>query len=646
MMTAKNTIAMALLVLVSFFSAVFAGSITGTVTDMQSGAPVSGASIYVYDSENVLAAQVQSSETGTFTVNSVSGSYTIRTISAGYSNGYFTATVGESETLNMGALLVVPNAQVTFTVKNASGQQISGCIVKAIQNGNEVVKAVSGCSGTMQLSPGDYDILFEAPFYVSNSQAVSLGPADSAELSPALDSSPINTMPVVVSVAVQASDTTLTAGDEATLSAVAHYNDGHDEDVTMSATWDTGNAGALYLPALIAANAGSRTVRATFLGVTGSATLTIVHGEPKRLDLTASSNSVRVGQQATLSSYLEDAYSNRWATNDVAYTTTCGAISGSTFTAPSSACTAHITAVYNPNPALNDTITVSVTKQEEEKDKDKPKPGTSTSTNTSSPTTTAPSTPTVPPAGGNTTSNTGAPSTVKVIMPTKGYVGEEVTVTVLDSNSDPLKGIVLTLVWPDGTKVSLVTSRKGEAKFTPHVAGKYKIVSAKYAIVGDTEFEAVEKPGAPTNGSQPKPIVPIVGGGQEGNESQPQGPERSILGTIFAAFAGEISPADAIRATMPLWLVVGGIILAAALFFVVYTFLAGKLPDPDEKSAAGPETQPQPQKEVVVVGKPEQPREQPKPADEISLMESEVDELKRELEEKMQRLKRAKEGHR
>ncbi|MCX8206100.1 MAG: carboxypeptidase regulatory-like domain-containing protein [Candidatus Micrarchaeota archaeon] len=637
MMAAAKTIAIALLALVSIFGAVFAGSITGTLNDAATGNPVAGATVYAYDADNVLISQAQSSAAGVFTITGVSGPHTLYIVRAGYSNGYFTAEVGDAENLNLGALQLVPNSQVSFTVKNTSGQQVSGCVVKAIQTTGEVVGAVSGCSGTLQLSPGDYDITFEAPFYVSKSVPVSLGMGESTALSPVLDSSPINTMPTVVSVTVQASDTTPTAGDEVILSAAAHYNDGHDEDVTMSATWSHGNAGALYLPVLVVNSSGAHTVTATFLGVSGSVQLSVAPGAPVALDLTASKTSVTTKQQVTLAPALQDAYGNRWATSDVAYTTTCGTISGNTFTAPSSACTAHITAVYAPDHSLNDTIAISVTAQDEEKDRDRDtRPKANATSNTTS---TAPSTPSVP-AKPPSNATTGT-STIKVVLPASGYVGDEVTVTVLDTNSDPLKGIVLTLVWPDGTKVSLVTGKGGEAKFTPHVKGKYKVASTKYAIVGDTVFEALEKPEpAPTNASN-KPIVPGgSGAGDSGSGTAPTGPDRGILGSIFAAFAGEISAADAIRATMPLWLVVGGIILAAALFFVVYTFLAGKLPDPDDGVQAA-----EPQKEVVVAAKPEAPSEKPKPADEISIMESEVDELKRELEEKMQRLKRAKEGH-
>ncbi|MGC8924068.1 MAG: hypothetical protein ACP5KJ_02670 [Candidatus Micrarchaeia archaeon] len=640
-----------------FISLAFAGNLTGTVKNLATGTGIPSASVYVYDSWNVLVAQAQTDGNGVFTAQNITGHFVLRVVKDGYTNGYFTADVGASENKDIGDLLIVPHATLHLSVKDNASAYIQNGIVKVMQNGDTLVAQLTGPSGDIKVSPGAYTVVFLAPYYTIQSFQVSVSPAEEVTLTSSLEPTQLDTTPKVISVRVELSDNSVVAGDEVTVRAVARYDDMREEDVTYAASWNVNGAGAFYVPTLIATKYGANSIEATFSGKSGSSQLNVSFGTPVSLDLQASSTSIYTDQNAILTSYLVDRYSNLQGTSNVTYSTTCGSIQGSVFSSPSE-CTAVVTSVYNQNSSLNDSITISVAKRSSSDGGSK---GSSRGSSTRRPsyTQSTPSQSTI-----QNTSHTEEPiihveeKTIKFIFPPSVYVGDTVTVTVLDTQSDPVDGAVITLERPDNSTISLVSQNGGRMSFVAYYVGDYILKSTKYTITGDTKITA--KP-LPTSESlqRTRRLGDKRDGIKESNDNVSGGTstpskDMSMLDAIFAAFSGEISIADAIRTTAPLWLVIGAVLLVAAIFFVVYTFILGGRPQgtsTDAMKEHGKQLviqqsmEPLPPEHVDAIAEQISHSETPVDnEDNEKELKTEIGQLKKELRERMERLKQLKKG--
>lgn len=657
MMTIRNTLIALVFAIVVFASPLMAGTLTGKIADGVTLAGVDGAQVYVYDTDNVLISQLATEQDGTFTIQNVTGHLTIRVVRAGYSNGIFTANLGSGVT-NMGNLLLVPLATLRVSVKDNASAPLTNGMVRVIQDGNEVVARFDGASGDIQVSPGDYFVVFSAPFHTEQAYRVIVAPGEVKSLTSALEPTSIDMTPIVQAVDVQLGNSNVGAGSEVTLKAIATYNDGHTEDVTYAAAWDSNGAGSIYLPVLVATGAGTRTITASFGGKSGSATLTVDFGMVRALDVQASQTQIYTDQSVTLTSYLVDVYGNRQATSSVNYSTTCGSVQGNVFSS-TSACTAQVTSVYTANAGLNDTVLITVSKRNSDSNsRSRSYEGGSSSRTTSSSSDTSG-------ADSGILSQTQNPqpqdtvTLVKFIFPPLAYVGDVVEVTVLDSRSNPVDGVLITVVMPDGRDISLVTTNGGKVTLIPATPGDYIFKSPRYVVSGTNvltvkEVQMVDKP----------PVKPLDLGGQDitqpntNTESVPQ--QRDMLGAIFAAFSGEISPADAIKATMPLWTILGVLIFAAAVFFVVYTYMVGgthpaAVPPEQANERSRQEVRVPASSVQVAVGEmapasnvPQafvEPKQQSKAKgkEQARKVNDEIESLEQELREKMARLKRLKE---
>ncbi len=587
-MNATKTLLASVYVMFAFIlSLSFAGNLTVTLNDMVTMDGIEGVTAYIYDdSDNVLVAQQNSGADGRICVQGLNGNYVIRTVREGYANGYFTAHVGASQSVDAGNLLLVPLATLTLSVQDNASAPLDNGIVKVMQNGDVVVAQVNGASGTVQVSPGDYVIIFSAPFHTQQPFHVSLLPGESMSIASALKPTQVDTFPSVGSVTATLSTASqVDAGTVVKLRAVAHYTDSHDEDVTAVAQWDMDGAGAFYMPELIATVYGTHNIRAVYNGRSDTKPLSVRFGDVRSLDVRASATSIYTGQTSTLTSYVLDQYSNSMATTNVNYSTTCGTVQGSVFSSGST-CTAVITGVYTANASMNDSVTITVSQRDSGTDSHSSSGSyhsKSSSTNTSTST-----------AGSNTagktdktngtatTSTTEEIKSIKFVFPPTAYVGDTVEVSVLDEESNPVSGVVISVKRPDGTAISLVSSKDGKVSFVVFAPGDYKLSSSKYTVIGSDTLTAkpipvIEKPPHQDKQSLNTTSTVNTGLGEAGTYT-----DRGIVDTIVAAFTGEISPVDAIKATLPLWLIVGGVMFAAAIFFVVYTFLAGNAPPENE----------------------------------------------------------------
>ncbi|MCX8200089.1 MAG: carboxypeptidase regulatory-like domain-containing protein [Candidatus Micrarchaeota archaeon] len=665
-MALRNALVAFVLALAMLMSPASAGTLTGKVVDAATMAPVSGAQVNVYDTDNVLVSQLTTAQDGTFSQQNISGHLTLRILHAQYSGSMFTANAGQGTT-DMGNLLLVPLATIRVSVLSNASAPLSSGVVRVIQDGNEVVARLDGASGDLKVSPGDYFVVFSAPYHLEQAYRVVVAPGEIKQLTSSLEPTPVDTMPVVQAVDVQLGTQAVNAGSEVQLKAIATYNDGHKEDVTAAALWDVGSAGVIYDKMLIATGAGTHTVRASFGGKSGTATLTVGFGKVRALDVQASPAQVYTDQPATLTSYLVDVYGNRQATSSVNYSATCGSVQGNVFRS-TSACTAQVTSVYSTNASLRDTVSILVTQRDSGSSSSRGRSyegGSSSSSSSSS-------------SSGTSSTSTGSTSQpqqpqqeavtiVKFIFPASAYVGDTVEVTVLDSHSNPVDGALIVVVMPDGRDISLVTANGGKITLLPATPGDYVFKSPRYVVSGTNVLTVKEVPLV----TKP-PIKPLDMSGYEdagkdtGTANNPQAVHRDMLGVIFAAFSGEISPADAIKATMPLWTIIGALIFAAAVFFVVYTYMIGgqqpqQQAHPEKAGESGKQevraqlkplpaarnTQPSPDaQKPAYEAAPPLARQQPPKArakEQSRKVSDEIESLEQELKEKMARLKRLKE---
>ena len=656
MMALARNVFIAFFIFVFLSTQVYAGTLTGKLVDAKTGGDISGAQVDIYDASNLLVGRITSGSDGTFRQENLSGHYTLRIVATGYTLGLFTADVNTDD-VDLGNLLLIPQAKIHATVKDNSSSELSNGSVRAIQDGNQVVAYFEGASGDLYVSAGEYDVIFSAPYYTEETHHVSLAPGDSISLDSSLEPTTLDTSPVVQSVSVSLSDSNVSAGSEVVLTAIATYIDGHTEDVTAAAQWDVDGAGALYKPKLIATVAGTHNVRATFDGKSGTSPLTVNLGDVRALSVSAIPSSAYTGDSVTLTSTVVDKYGNTQPTTNVNYTTSCGSINNGILTSQD-ACTAVVTSLLATNGSINGSVTVQFTKKDTGGNYEPTKRrsssssgggGSSTGSNSSSSSGSS--------VGGNNGSITTLPasgSVLKLLFSDVAYVGDSVTVNVLDSNSNPVSGVVIVVVMPDGREMSLVTDKDGKVAFVPALPGDYIFKSSKYVISGVNTLTVNEVPLVNKPAIKPLDMNKYNNGTQ--NETATAEVPSDMVGVILAAFSGEISPADAIKATMPLWMILGALIFAAAIFFVVYTFMIGNpssnTPAEQHENAGQSvmvKASSAPQSAPIVQSAPE-PAPTPKPAakpkavkEPSGKVEREINELEEELREKMARLKKLKE---
>ncbi|MFC0186763.1 carboxypeptidase regulatory-like domain-containing protein [Fictibacillus aquaticus] len=144
------------------------GSITGTVIDEDTGAPIEGASLKVVNSSGITDATVLTDVNGQYTVNSLApGNYVITF----YSDGHGTKTVGAYVQSNLPTTVNVSLkrlAGVLTGIVSSGGSAISGSTVDVVLNNIVVAKTLTDENGSYTisgLSPERYTVIFNAEGY-------------------------------------------------------------------------------------------------------------------------------------------------------------------------------------------------------------------------------------------------------------------------------------------------------------------------------------------------------------------------------------------------------------------------------------------------------------------------------------------------
>src|SRR5438445_8391843 len=144
------------------------GTITGTVTDAGTAAPIAGATV------SYSGGSTTSDGSGAYTLANVAeGSYTVTASATGYASQSRTVTVGPGATATQNFALTGQTTRLSGTVTDAStGKPIAGATVSA-GSGSAVTDA-GGAYAISGLAPGTYTATASASGYASQSASVTL----------------------------------------------------------------------------------------------------------------------------------------------------------------------------------------------------------------------------------------------------------------------------------------------------------------------------------------------------------------------------------------------------------------------------------------------------------------------------------------
>lgn len=565
-----------ILFLIPFISA---GSLSMHFVDLTSMSSVGDVSVDLYDyNTNILLSTHNSDVNGVLTIEDLEGEYTLRASKDGYSNVKVTQVMDVPD-VDLGDQFMVPFSSVNVEVRNSTGAIDA---VVTIQENSDIINDVfEGSEGIFEVSAGSYTIFVYAPNHVQKSFSINLAPGEIINKVYVLEYADETLFPSVVNVEVDLDKSSVNAGEEVIVSAKAIYNNGLEYDITSSAQWNIPAVGEVYDNEIVTQNMGTYTISATFLGKTGSNTLNVENGDVESLTITASKTSLYVKQKSTITCNLRDVYSNIFTSSeDVTCTTTCGTLNANEFSS-NSVCTAIITCVYNADNSINSTITIKVN----EEDSGSNSGSSSGSTKTTTTTQTTPTTPTIVEEEEEVEEEL---TTIKFVLPDDIVEGGLIEIVVTDINGDPVEGIEITIMDPNNGKFTLTSDSNGLISFEALLFGNYFFYSEKYTIAG-SRVVYVESLMPDISELDTSPVIinaePIIPEKRNVTDTNTEDTRASVFDVLTATISGEMSIVDALRSTVHLWILIAIVLISAAIFFVVYTYVIGKSINEDEKTS-------------------------------------------------------------
>ncbi|MBM7553900.1 carboxypeptidase regulatory-like domain-containing protein [Thalassobacillus pellis] len=170
------------------------GTVTGTVRDGETNAPLPGAVIQVLNSQNVVVAATTADAGGVYTVDQLKpGFYTLVFSANGYSNITIGAEISPNGITVVDAELSRLAGALAGTVQNGSGGAISGGLVSVFQNNILITTAVTDGDGNYfitGLAPGNYTVVISAEGFSTNTSAAAIENGQITELNVVLEENP------------------------------------------------------------------------------------------------------------------------------------------------------------------------------------------------------------------------------------------------------------------------------------------------------------------------------------------------------------------------------------------------------------------------------------------------------------------------
>ncbi|MFC7370130.1 carboxypeptidase regulatory-like domain-containing protein [Fictibacillus iocasae] len=147
------------------------GSLSGTVTDQETGAPLVGASVRVVDNSGFTIATATTGAGGTYSISSLPpGSYAVTFGQEGYASQTIGAIITSNQTTQVNAQLRKEAGRLQGTVTNTGGTPLANASIQVFQNNNIVATTTTNASGFYQinnLAPGVYIVNASAPTFVT-----------------------------------------------------------------------------------------------------------------------------------------------------------------------------------------------------------------------------------------------------------------------------------------------------------------------------------------------------------------------------------------------------------------------------------------------------------------------------------------------
>ncbi|MED4452355.1 carboxypeptidase regulatory-like domain-containing protein, partial [Metabacillus fastidiosus] len=154
------------------------GTITGTLTDLSTGAVVSGATIQLINSLGLIINTAVTDGNGVYVFNNVlPGSYNLSFIANGYSNGRAGAIVNSNQTTIVNASLTRLAGSLSGTVLNNNNEPVAGAQITVFQNNIQVASAITDANGNYlipNLSPGSYVVVTTADNFITNTVSTTI----------------------------------------------------------------------------------------------------------------------------------------------------------------------------------------------------------------------------------------------------------------------------------------------------------------------------------------------------------------------------------------------------------------------------------------------------------------------------------------
>ncbi|HEX4839348.1 MAG TPA: carboxypeptidase-like regulatory domain-containing protein [Rhabdochlamydiaceae bacterium] len=140
------------------------GNISGTVTVVQTGDPISGATIRVIKGNNQIVATTMTAPDGTYSIIGIkNGNYTVQASSSGLQTGSIGAKVQNNQTTIVNLALIQNPGSISGTVTDTSmpAMPISGALVEVFQNQIEIGSALTDIGGNYTVSglPPGYSVV-------------------------------------------------------------------------------------------------------------------------------------------------------------------------------------------------------------------------------------------------------------------------------------------------------------------------------------------------------------------------------------------------------------------------------------------------------------------------------------------------------
>lgn len=170
------------------------GSVTGVITNAQTGSPLSGATVTALQGATQIASTT-SGANGSYTLPSLPvGTYTISAVGTNFQTAQTVVIVipNASTTVNL-SLQPIPGIVSGFITDATTTNPISGASVSVLQNGIVIGSSLSLANGSYTISglvPGSYTLVVSATNYQGASQPVTVSSNATTTASVALQASP------------------------------------------------------------------------------------------------------------------------------------------------------------------------------------------------------------------------------------------------------------------------------------------------------------------------------------------------------------------------------------------------------------------------------------------------------------------------